>query len=83
MIAANGVTARFLEAKGRPSLRRVLRTPKNWERIAALAKDLGDSLPATPDSGALNAFLSRRRRSDPGKFADLSLSVIKLMGSGE
>ena len=77
MIAANGVTAQFLEAKGRPSLRRILRTPKNWERIAALARGLGERLPATPDSGALNAFLSRRRKSDPGRFADLSLSVIK------
>ena len=83
MIAANGVTARFLEAKGRPSLRRILRTPKNWERIAALAKGLGGNLPATPDSGALNVFLSRCRASAPDKFADLSLSVIKLMGSGE
>ena len=83
MIAANGATARFLEAKGRPSLRRILRQPKNWDRIVALAKGLGDNLPAGPDAGALNAFLSRRRLCDPQRFADLSLSVIKLMGSGE
>src|SRR6185369_7385586 len=41
MIAANGVTARYLAAKGLPSLRRVLRTPKRWDRIAALAAESG------------------------------------------
>ena len=45
MIAANGVTARFLAAKGYPSLRRVLRTPEKWDQIAALAARLGDELP--------------------------------------
>ncbi len=83
MIAANGVTARYLDAKGMPSLRRILRTPKNWDRIVALAKALGESLPTSADAGALNAFLVKRRQIDPAKFADLSLSVIKLMGSGE
>ena len=33
MVAANGVTARFLEEKHFPSLRRVVRIPKRWERI--------------------------------------------------
>ncbi len=83
MIAANGVAARFLESKGLPSLRRILRTPKRWDGIATLAKGFGDTLPPTPDASALDAFLSRRRLSDPQRFADLSLSVIKLLGSGE
>src|SRR4029453_13822884 len=30
MIAANGATARFLEDRGSPVVRRVLRTPKRW-----------------------------------------------------
>ena len=61
MIAANGVTARFLERKGFPSLRRVLRTPERWERIVELAAELGETLPAEPDAAALDAFLARRR----------------------
>jgi exoribonuclease-2 len=83
MIAANGVSARYLQQKGLPSLRRVLGIPKRWDRIAALARETGDTLPATPDAPALNAFLARRRAADPQRFPDLSLSVIKLLGSGE
>jgi exoribonuclease-2 len=83
MIAANGVTARYLASKGVPSLRRVLRKPKKWSRIAELAKQLGESLPQEPSAPALNAFLHKRRQADPTRFADLSLSVIKLLGRGE
>jgi len=83
MIAANGVTARYLASKGAPSLRRVLPTPAKWNRIAALAQQLGETLPAKPSALALNAFLARRRRADPARFADLSLCVIKLLGRGE
>jgi exoribonuclease-2 len=83
MIAANGVAARYLASQGVPSLRRVLRSPKNWSRIAALAADLGESLPPAPSALALNQFLTKRRRADPERFADLSLCVIKLLGRGE
>ena len=83
MIAANGVTARYLASKGLPSFRRVLRTPARWERIVALATAVGERLPAAPDSAALEAFLSRRQQVDPLHFPDLSLAVVKLMGSGE
>lgn len=83
MIAANGVTARYLASQGAPSLRRVLRTPKNWSRIVALAAQLGETLPQEPSALALNTFLANRRRVDPTRFADLSLSVIKLLGRGE
>jgi len=83
MIAANGVTAKFLEGKGFASLRRVLRSPKRWERIVALATESGEKLPSTPDAVALNAFLERRRQADPLRFPDLSLSVVKLLGRGE
>ena len=61
MIAANGATARYLEARGYPSLRRVLRSPARWERIVALAAGLGERLPAEPDAAALEAFLAKRR----------------------
>ena len=83
MIAANGVTARFLEAKGFASMRRVLRSPERWARIVALAGTFGEPLPATPDAGALNAFLEKRLAADPVRFPDVSLSVVKLLGRGE
>ena len=83
MIAANGVTARFLHDRGFPSLRRVLRSPERWERIVRLASELGETLPPEPDSAALDAFLRRRREVEPDTFPDVSLSVVKLMGSGE
>ncbi|HEV8503253.1 MAG TPA: RNB domain-containing ribonuclease [Casimicrobiaceae bacterium] len=83
MIGANGVVARFLAGKGFATLRRVLPVPQRWDRIVALATGLGDALPAAPDAKALNAFLLRRRAADPARYADLSLSVIKLLGRGE
>ncbi len=83
MVAANGVTARFLDARGFPSLRRVLRSPDRWERIVALAKAHGAQLPAEPDARALETFLERQRAVAPQRFGDLSLSVIKLLGRGE
>ena len=83
MIAANGATARYLDVRGFPSIRRVLRAPEHWDRIVALAAEVSERLPSVPDALALNTFLARRRRADPERFADLSLSVVKLLGSGE
>src|SRR5262245_25623771 len=83
MVAANGVVARFLASRGRIALRRVLRSPERWGRIVALAAQHGGTLPAEPDAIALNQFLRARRDADPQSFADLSLSVIKLLGAGE
>jgi exoribonuclease-2 len=81
MIAANGVVARMLEKVS--SIRRVVKTPERWNRIVELAAQLGETLPPEADSKALNEFLIRRKAADPDHFADLSLSVIKLMGPGE
>ncbi|HEU0295371.1 MAG TPA: RNB domain-containing ribonuclease [Anaerolineales bacterium] len=83
MIAANGVTARYLSASGFPSIRRVVRTPKRWERIVEIALEYGSELPADPDSKALEEFLIQAKAADPMRFPDLSLAVIKLLGSGE
>lgn len=83
MIGANGVTARYLEDKGLPSLRRVLRSPERWAKIVALAESVGQTLPAEPSNAALEAMLLARRQADPSRFADLSLSVVKLLGRGE
>ncbi len=83
MISANVTMAEFLEAKGGPSLRRIVRTPKYWSRIVEIAAELGEKLSATPDSRALADFLARRKVADPTHFPDLSLAVVKSLGPGE
>jgi VacB/RNase II family 3'-5' exoribonuclease len=83
MVAANGVIARTFQDAGVASIRRIVRTPKRWSRIVDLAAGLGTTLPADPDSKALNNFLLEQRRKDPDHFPDLSLAVVKLMGPGE
>jgi exoribonuclease-2 len=83
MIAANSVTARYLASNGRSSVRRIVRIPKHWDRIVEIAAEKGAMLPSTPDARALEQFLVAARAADPVTFPDLSLSVIKLLGSGE
>jgi VacB/RNase II family 3'-5' exoribonuclease len=83
MIAANGVTARYLKARKVPSLRRVVRSPKRWERIVEVASQYGATLPPVPDPKTLAEFLALRKAADPLRFPDLSLTIIKLMGAGE
>jgi exoribonuclease-2 len=83
MVAANGVTARFVEGKGLPSLRRVVKTPEKWDRIVALAKEKGTRLPKQPDSKALAAFLDEQREKDPDHYPDTSTAIVKLLGRGE
>jgi VacB/RNase II family 3'-5' exoribonuclease len=83
MVAANSTMARFLDSKGVASLRRVVKEPKRWDRIVAIAAERGVTLPATPSSRALADFLASQRQKDALHFADLSLAVVKLMGPGE
>jgi exoribonuclease-2 len=83
MVAANGVIARTFEDGNVASIRRIVRTPKRWDRIVELANGLGTKLPADPDSKALNEFLLAQKQKDPDHFPDLSLAVVKLMGPGE
>lgn len=83
MITANSVTAAWLESRGLPSLRRLVRSPHRWPRIVDLARQHGEKLPPEPDPASLNAFLEKRRAADPEGFPELSLSVVKLLGSGE
>lgn len=83
MIAANGVTARYLSAKKFPSIRHVVRAPKRWDRIVALAAERNFALPSLPDPKALEGFLVKEKAADPVGFPDLSLAVIKLLGAGE
>jgi exoribonuclease-2 len=83
MIAANEVIARLLTSSGVASIRRVVKTPERWPRIVELAGTMGEKLPATPDSSALNNFILKRKDIDPVHAPDLSLAIVKLMGPGE
>jgi VacB/RNase II family 3'-5' exoribonuclease len=83
MIATNGVTARYLSAKGFPSIRRVVHTPKRWDRIVEIAQQHKYKLPEAPNPKALDEFLVHSKAADPLRFPDLSLAVIKLLGAGE
>ncbi|MDO8693383.1 MAG: RNB domain-containing ribonuclease [Sheuella sp.] len=83
MIATNGCTSRFLAAAGIYSLRRVVRSPERWLRIVKVAHENGYQLPQEPDALALEAFLALKHKEDPVRFPDLSLLIVKLMGSGE
>jgi len=83
MICANSITARFLTSGNFPSIRRVVRVPKRWDRIVELASSWKFKLPPEPDSKALDQFLLSAKSADPVGFPDLSLSIIKLLGSGE
>jgi exoribonuclease-2 len=88
MIAANGVTARYLEERRFASLRRVVRTPRRWDRIVEVAKERGTTLPAEPNAVALSEFLRAQHAALNAKgagneFTDLSLSIVKLLGPGE
>ena len=83
MIASNETMAHSLRESGRSSIRRVVRSPERWDRIVQLVAGKGTTLPATPDSGALNVFLQTQKAADPVHYPDLALAVIKLMGPGE
>lgn len=83
MVASNGCVARFLTDRGFPTLMRVVKTPKRWDRIVQLAAEKGVKLPKEPDSAALEKFMVDQKRKDPLHFPDLSLSVVKSLGRGE
>ena len=83
MIAANGVTARYLSSRKLSSIRRVVRTPKRWEPDRRACRGKGFTLPPQPDPKALEEFLTKEKAADPLRFPDLSLAIIKLLGAGE
>lgn len=83
MVSVNGISARYLNSKNFPSVRRVVRTPKRWNRIVEIAKSQGYTLTEEPDSKELDNFLIWSKAKDSSQFADLSLSIIKLLGPGE
>jgi exoribonuclease II len=83
MIAANSSMTHFLRKNGMPTLRRIVRTPKRWDKIVEVAKEKGEELPPSPNAKALEEFLLRQYKKDPLHFPDLSLLLIKLIGRGE
>ena len=62
MIASNVAIAKFLEAKGRSGIRRVVREPERWARIVELAARYGDE--ASGRAGLARARQVSRRRGD-------------------
>lgn len=83
MVAANMAMAQTLKNAGCCAIQRIVKSPERWERIVDLAAKHGAALPAQPDSAALAAFLRAQKQRDGVQYADLSLAVLKLMGSGE
>jgi VacB/RNase II family 3'-5' exoribonuclease len=83
MIAANTSMAEYLEARGVPSLRRVVRAPERWPLIVKTAEGFGEHLPDDPDPRSLAEFMARRRAADPASYPELSLSILKMLGPGE
>lgn len=83
MIAANVAATRYLKNRNLPTIRRVVKIPKRWDRIVVLAKEEGEELPPSPDVKTLRQFLLNQQKSAPLRFPDLSLAIIKLLGRGE
>lgn len=83
MIAANVAATHYLMERQYPTFRRVVKTPKRWDRIVVLARGVGEILPPKPDPKALRALLRKQQKEAPLTFPDLSLSIIKLLGRGE
>lgn len=83
MIATNTAAASFLKGRGWPIIDRVVRRPRRWDRIRAIAAERGGHLPEEPDQPALALFVAGQRESNPAGFADLSHILGKMMGPSE
>ncbi len=84
MIASNCTVARALDAAGFASLRRVVKKPERWAGIVSYAATHGFTLSEAPSSLELSRFVSAMRGArTPEEFAEISLSLVKLMGRGE
>lgn len=82
MTAANAVIAGYLERNNVSWIRRMVGPPERWPQIVEIASRAGVTLPAEPDRVALGAFLHAQRDKYPDRFAALSNSVLRLLGSG-
>ena len=83
MIAANGATARFLESRGFPSLRRVVRSPERWDAHRRAGRGARrEAARGARRRARSQEFLAGAGPGRSGRFPDLSLSVVKLLGRG-
>ena len=69
MVAANGVVARTLQDAGVASIRRIVRTPKRWDRIVELAAGLGTKLPADARLQGAERFSAGPKAEGPGPLS--------------
>jgi VacB/RNase II family 3'-5' exoribonuclease len=83
MVATNVATATFLKNRDFPIIERAVHAPERWDRICQIAAGYGVKLPDTPAQKPLADFLAERRVANPDQFKHLSLTVVKLLGSGE
>ena len=83
MIVSNTTLAKELDARGQPSIRRVVKEPERWTKIVAYAAGFAETLPAEPSALALSRFADRMRRDSPDRFSEISLALVKLIGRGE
>ena len=83
MVNSNTVMDVTLRDKGMDTLERVVVEPEKWDQIQQLATENGGKLPGKPDGPALRQFLDAQQAKDPEGYANLSFSVIKLIGRGE
>jgi exoribonuclease-2 len=83
MVASNTTLARELDARGQPSIRRVVKEPERWSRIVAYAATFAVTLPAEPSALALSGFADKMRSEKADRFTEISLALVKLIGRGE
>lgn len=83
MMAANMSSMIVLDGAGMPTLRRIVKTPENWDRIKELAGEYNYKLPSDPNAAALNGFLEARKEANPGAHEELCSEVVRLVGRGE
>ena len=82
MVAANVAMARHLKENKSLSIRRVVKTPKRWDRICELASAFGVKLPSTPDPRALLGFPGSAARGGSGAFSGFVV-LSRWFGGGE
>jgi exoribonuclease-2 len=71
MIASNVSVSTYLKNNNLPTLKRIVKTPKNWDRIVQLAKQSGTNLPSEPSFIELAHFLNDQKQKNTQNFPDL------------
>lgn len=79
MVGVNAAIASFMSASNIPWIARS-QTPRDWDALIDLAAGYGCELPAEPDRSALGQFVHNLRTSDPVEFADVQLTIARMLG---